>query len=204
MNKKQALQTLSSSPYSSSFKCTEDIGLSEAKSVGIDEKKLSSEEMYPVPEKTSEVHVYSASEIGLTEHGINNAGALALFIDSIKNVEGIKIIELDDVTYDINSTISFAGIDDLYIVGKEHTMFLSGSWGTYLNASSCKNLHLNSIQFDMKNSPTISGEIVAVGEQESYSDVTIKVPSEFDLSYSGYRSFDSSNSSSGQCSYMDI
>ena len=203
MNKKQALQTLSSSPYSSSFKCTEDIGLSDAKSVGIDEKKLTSEELYPVAEKTSEVHVYSASEIGLEEHGLNNAGALSIFIESIKNIEGIKIIELDDVIYDINSTISFAGIDNLYIVGKEHTMFFSGSWGTYLHATSCKNLHLNNIQFDMKYSPTISGEIVAVDEQESYADVTIKVPGEFDLSYAGYRNFDSSNSSSGQCSYME-
>ena len=205
MSKKQALDALASTPYKSDIRVEENIGLSNPSVVGIDEDKLFNEELYPVPElDSSKYHIYSAKDdIGMYEGAINNAGTLSTFIENIRNVDGIKIILLEDITYEINAPINVSTVKDLYIVGQEHTMFLSNSWGSYFLAKSCKNIHLNNIQFDMKNSPTISGEIISFNEEDTYADVTLKVPDEFDLSFNGYRAFDSSSGANGQCSYME-
>ncbi len=204
LDKKTALEKLASGPYQGGFAVEDNIGLSEPGIVGIDEDKLYNEELYPVPEKTADVHVYSAKDdIGMYYGAANNAGTLAAFISSIKNVQGIKIIEFEDIAYDIKSPIIISGIDDLYLVGKPNTIFLSETWGSYFIATSCHNLHLNNLQFDMVHSPTISGVITSVSDGDGYADITIKVPEEFDLAYQGYRNFDATNSGSGQCSYME-
>ena len=129
MSKSEVLNTLLSSPYKNRMQCDDDIALSNISAVGVDEDKLFNEELYPVPNKTSEVHVYSAKDdVGMFYGAQNNAGSLSNFINSIRNVQGIKIIEFEDITYDLKSPINVETIDDLYLVGQEHTLFLATSW----------------------------------------------------------------------------
>ena len=204
MSKSEVLNTLLSSPYKNRMQCDDDIALSNISAVGVDEDKLFNEELYPVPNKTSEVHVYSAKDdVGMFYGAQNNAGSLSNFINSIRNVQGIKIIEFEDITYDLKSPINVETIDDLYLVGQEHTLFLATGWQSYLKATSCKNLHINNIQFDMEHSPTVSGVISSFEEKDGYTDVTLDIPDEFDMTYQGYQLFDPTNTSNGQCSYME-
>lgn len=202
MSRKDAVDTLKSGPYLSKFTTDADLGLSNPAIVGIDQNRLHHEELYPVP--TENVHVYSAKDdVGLYYGAINNAGTLSNFIDSIKNIDGIKVIEFEDITYDFRSTINLSNVKDLYLVGKANTLFLLYGWGSYITAQACENLHINNIQFDMAYSPTISGVISRVVDLGDTADITIDVPDEFDLTYQGYKNFDSSSSSNGQCSYME-
>ena len=204
MSKSEVLNQLASSPFSSRITTDSDIALSDIPSVGVDEDKLLNEELYPVPEKTSEVHVYSAkNDVGLYFGAINNSGTLSNFINNIKNVQGIKIIEFENETYDLKSPITIEGIQDLYLVGKENTLFLASGWQTYIIAKSCKNLHLNNLKFDMQYSPTVSGVISSFTEYDGYTDVVLDVPDEFDMNYAGYHAFDATTSTNGQCSYME-
>lgn len=203
MSKAEVLNALSASPFKTKMTSDADVALNNLANVGIDEDKLYNEELYPVPEKTSSVHIYSAKDdVGMFYGAPNNAGTLSNFINEIKNIEGIKIIEFEDITYDMKAAVNIEGIQDLYLVGKEHTLFELEGWGSYLIATSCTNLHLNNIQFDMKYSPTISGVISSFTESDDYTDVVLDVPNEFDMTYEGYRNFDPS-SVQGQCSYME-
>ena len=204
MSKNEVLNKLAEGPYSLRMTTESDIALSDIANVGVDENKLLNEELYPVPEKTSEVHVYSAKDdVGLYNGAVNNSGTLSTFISNIKNVSGIKIIEFEDVVYDIKSPISIEAIDDLYLVGKENTTFLASGWQTYIIAKKCKNLHLNNLKFDMEHSPTVSGIISSFTESDGYTDVVIDVPNEFDMNFASYHAFDPTTSSNGQCSYME-
>ena len=201
MSKREVLNQLASTPFSAKITTEDDIALDDIPSVGVDEDKLLNEELYPVPEKTSDVHVYSAKDdAGLYYGAVNNAGTLSNFINSIKDVQGIKIIEFEDITYDIKSPITIESVQDLYLVGKEHTMFLASGWQTYIIAKNCKNLHLNNIRFDIEHSPTISGVISSFTESDGYTDVVLDIPDEFDMNYSGYKNFDASTD---KCSYME-
>ncbi len=201
MSKREVLTKLAASPFIDNMTTQDDIALSDIPNVGVDEDKLLNEELYPVPQKTSDVHVYSAKDdVGLYYGAVNNAGTLSTFINNIKNVQGIKIIEFEDVTYDIKSPVSIEGVQDLYLVGKEHTLFLASGWQTYIIAKNCKNLHLNNIQFDIEHSPTISGVISSFTEYDGYTDVVLDIPDEFDMDYAGYKNFDASTD---KCSYME-
>lgn len=204
MSKREVLNKLAEGPYSYNMTTEEDIALNDIPNVGVDEDKLLNEELYPVPEKTSDVHVYSAKDdVGLYYGAVNNSGTLSNFISNIKNVSGIKIIEFEDITYDIKSPITIESVEDLYLVGKEHTTFLATGWQTYIIAKKCKNLHLNNLKFDMEHSPAVSGVISSFTEYDGYTEVVLDIPDEFDMNYAGYKAFDATTSTNGQCSYME-
>ena len=90
------------------------LGLIDSNEVGVNENKLYNEELYPVP---SEAKVYKASDYNITKDGINNAGNLTNLINSLVDVEGVKVIEFEDETYKFSNSISINKVNDLYLVG---------------------------------------------------------------------------------------
>lgn len=159
------------------------LGLSNSNEVGVNENKLHNEELYPVP---SEAKVYKASDYNITKDGINNAGNLTNLINSLVDVEGVKVIEFEDETYKFSNSITINKVNDLYLVGKENTKFVYDGWMSYLIVSQTTNFHVNSIKFDMDPSPTISGTILKVEEADTTATITIQVYDEFDISNERY------------------
>lgn len=197
VNGEECIEILQSSPYKDPIKTTASLGLSDVSKVGVDKDKLENEELYKVVENPD--HLYKASDIGLVYGATNNSATLSRFIETLKDVEGTKVIKFEGITYDFPSAISISGVDDLYLVGEEGTLFLNLGWTSYLSAVKCNNLHINNINFDMKYSPTISGTIDSFVHKGNSCDVTISVSEEFDLSQKNYRDWRGGN----QCSYME-
>lgn len=196
VDSEEALKMLKSSPYTSDVTVNEDIGLNSVREVGIYNNDFENEYKYEVP---SDATVYKASEIGLSATNENNAGTLSLFIKTLANVPGNKVILFDGITYPFGATVDAVGIQDLYLVGQEGTVWLNTGWGTYFEALACKNVHIMDIVFDMKYSPTVGGEIVNVVENKDTTDVTLQLSDEYDLSAQIYQNYQLVS-----CSYMEM
>ncbi len=174
------------SVYSYDMTAKEEMGLSSAKNVGIDEEKFKSEVKFNVP---SEGTVYIAEDYGITTTAENNSGTLSILLSNIKSVEGNKIIKFKGETYPFGATVDVTGIKDLYLVGEEGTTFLYSGWNTYFKALISENVNIYNITFDMKYSPTIGGTITNVEEKSGKSVITVSIPEEFDLSHALYQNW---------------
>lgn len=202
VSSEELISNLTSSPYSDEMETENFYGLDNASEVGVIESKMD-DELYPVPEDGT---VYKASDYGITaENLINNSEKLNVLINDIRNVEGNKIIEFEDVIYTFNSTINIKDISDLYLVGKANTKFVYTGWLTYLNASNTTNLHLNNIKFDMDPAPTIVGTVKEVTDKGQTADIVLSIPEEFDLTDPIYESWKSTRQISyAECYYDEL
>lgn len=196
INAEETMKLLKDSPFKNDMNCNEDIGLSQVGEVGIDQVRFENETLYTIPKDAT---VYKASEIGLSQDNDNNAGTLSLFLKTLVNVPGNKVILFEGITYEFASMVDVVGVENLSFLGQEGTVWLNTSWGTYFEARKCKNILISNIVFDMKYSPTIGGEITAVKEGDSTTEVTLKVSDEYDLTAPLY-----ANYKVGPCSYMEM
>lgn len=195
----EALKLLSGSPYANEMRLNENLGLSSPSLVGVDKNRFENEWVDSVPELGT---VYLAEEIGITEDALNNSGTLSLFLNSIKDVEGNKIIKFKSGTYPFSAKVDTIGIENLYLVGEDDTNFVYSGWGTYFDARAAKNVHIININFDMKYSPTIAGKIKRFTENSGSTIVYIDVPDEFDLTQSIYDNWQGKYGSYMEC-YFD-
>lgn len=195
----EVLEDLKGSPFQTDRITQETIGLETVTAVGVHEEQFYHQELYPVPEEATE---YLAEDYGITFDGINNSGNLSILIRQIGSVSGNKVIRFRSGTYVFSNSISAESVEDLYLVGEEGTRFEFTGWGTYFEAKLSKNIHLNSIVFDMRYSPTISGTIIAVDETAE-PVVTLSVPEEFTLTNSLYTSWTGETGSYMECYYDD-
>ncbi len=201
METDELLHNLQSSPYSTLMSEKENLGLSDVKSVGIDQDKFENEVLYQVP---TEGTIYVAEDIGVTSDAPNNSGTLSIFLKNIGNVEGNKIIRFKaNTTYPFTAPVDALGIDDLYFVGGEGTVFLYSGWGTYFEARMCKNFQIHNITFDMKYSPTIGGTIKRFQEGDSSTVVVLDISDEFDLTQDIYQNWSPSLCGSYMECYYD-
>lgn len=151
--------------------------------VGIDEEDFNKERY----EVIADAHVYIAEDYGIRPGGSNNSGSLMNLLESIKSVEGPKIVKFANATYEFGQTITCQSISDLYLVGEENTTFMYGGWISYMRFSLSKNVHINNITFDMNPSPTITGTVAGVVSEDSTSaTVAIAVGSDFDMTKDAY------------------
>lgn len=199
MNTSDALKLLNGSPYSNPMRFKENLGLSNPSIVGVDKERFENEWVDEVPKEGT---IYLAEELGITENAINNSGTLSLFLNSIKSVEGNKIIQFKSGTYPFSAKVDTVGIKDLYLVGEDNTNFVYSGWGTYFDARAAKNIHIININFDMKYSPTIAGKIKRFTEGSGSTVVYIDVPQEFDLTQSLYTNWEGKYGSYMEC-YLD-
>ena len=199
MNTSDALKLLNGSPYSNPMRFKENLGLSNPSIVGVDKERFENEWVDEVPKEGT---VYLAEDLGITEDAINNSGTLSLFLNSIKSVEGNKIIQFKSGTYPFSAKVDTVGIKDLYLVGEDNTNFVYSGWGTYFDARAAKNIHIININFDMKYSPTIAGKIKRFTENSDSTVVYIDVPKEFDLTQNLYTNWEGKYGSYMEC-YLD-
>ena len=96
-------------------------GLSEENNVGVDKELLQNEELYKVP---TEGTIYNAKDYNVTLTGDNNAGNLTILLNSLVDVEGVKIIKFEKGTYYMSSTILANNLNNVYLVGEEGTKFV--------------------------------------------------------------------------------
>lgn len=200
-DKDTIINSLSSSTYSSSLKVEPSTLGIENGNIGVDKDKLENEERYPVDFNSGKV--YYASDYNILPTGTNNSGNLINLIESIKDVEGNKIISFENATYSFSNTITVPAIENLYLVGKKDTKFVYSGWMTYIKGSGCKNLHINSIKFDMDPSPTITGQIIGVSETDTSATIEVKVNDEFDISNPRYTQWNNNKTSSYAEYYYD-
>ena len=200
-DKDTIINSLSSSTYSSSLKVEPSTLGIENGNIGVDKDKLENEELYPVDFNSGKV--YYASDYNISPTGTNNSGNLINLIESIKDVEGNKIISFENATYSFSNTITVPAIENLYLVGKKDTKFVYSGWMTYIKGSGCKNLHINSIKFDMDPSPTITGQIIGVSETDTSATIEVKVNDEFDISNPRYTQWNNNKTSSYAEYYYD-
>lgn len=187
-NSKEIIENLKGSPYQMKMNSGENLGLNDISSVGINQSRFDNETLYPIPDEGT---IYIAEDYGISFDGINNSGNLSLLLSNIVNVKGNKIIKFKQGTYQFGAKVDVVGIEDLYLVGEEGTIFEYSGWGTYFGAKMSKNVHISDINFDMKYSPTIAGEIVQVDNNNNdYCLVTLDVPEEFDLTQTSYQDWD--------------
>lgn len=185
MDTKEIINNLKGSPYQMEMYANENLGLNNISNVGINQDRFVNEVLYPVP---SEGTVYIAEDYGISFDGINNSGNLSLLLSNIANVDGNKIIKFKKGTYSFSTKVDVVGIENLYLVGEEGTTFEYSGWGTYFEAKMSKNVHISNINFDMKYSPTIAGEVKEVDNSNNdYCLVTLDVPEEFDLTQTLYQ-----------------
>ncbi len=183
------------STYSYNMTSNDEMGLSSSKDVGVDKDMFENEVKFKAP---NEGTIFLAEDYGISITGENNAGNLSILLSNIKSIEGNKIIKFTNGTYPFSASIDVTGIENLYLVGEEETLFAFSGWGTYFKASISKNVNIYNIDFDMINSPTISGTIKAINEEENQTIVTLSIPDEFDLNKSIYQNYAGSS-----CSYME-
>ena len=199
MDTKDILNNLSNSPFSTKMKTKENLGLSNISEVGIDQNRFENEVLYEVP---TEGTIYNAEDIGITPDALNNSGTLSLFINSIKNNEGNKIIKFKkNTTYPFSAKVDATSIENLYLVGDEGTTFLYSGWGTYFEAKASKNVHINNISLDMKYSPAIAGEIKSFEEKSGETIVKLSISDEFDLTQAIYNNWQGKYGSYMECYY---
>lgn len=191
----EALNMLKNSPFSNYVDTEDSLGLSKIYNVGVDKNRFENEMLYEVPQEGT---VYVAEDYGITQTAETNTGTMNLFLESIKSVEGNKIIKFKKGTYYFSGSIDILGINDLYLVGEEGTEFINTGWSSYFDARVSNNIHINNITFDMKNSPTISGTIKSVNETDTQSTIVLDIPREFNLSHNLYNSWEGTT-----CSYME-
>ena len=199
MDTKDILNNLSNSPFSTKMKAKENLGLSNISEVGIDQNRFENEVLYEVP---TEGTIYNAEDIGITPDALNNSGTLSLFINSIKDNEGNKIIKFKkNTTYHFSAKVDATSIENLYLVGDEGTTFLYSGWGTYFEAKASKNVHINNISFDMKYPPAIAGEIKSFEEKSGETIVKLSISDEFDLTQAIYNNWQGKYGSYMECYY---
>ncbi len=64
-------------------------------------------------------YFYSAWGAGISQDNETNTGTINLFLQSLKTIEGNKIIKFKKGIYYFSGSIDFTGINDLYFVGVE-------------------------------------------------------------------------------------
>lgn len=196
-----ALDMLKASPFSNYINTEEDLGLSEMSNVGVDKNRFENEILYPVPEEGT---IYIAEDYGISQDNETNTGTINLFLQSLKTVEGNKIIKFKKGIYYFSGSIDFTGINDLYFVGEDGTEFVNTGWSSYFEARASKNIHINNITFDMKNSPSISGTVKSINETDTQSKVVLDIPEEFNLNNNLYYSWEGTTCSYMECYYDEL
>ncbi len=182
------LKEMSLTPYRVEANVKEQIGLSDATSVGVDKDKYRNEELYPVPEDDFfGKQIYNVWNFQIVPDGEDNAAKLNALIASLKDVEGPKKIVFKPEVYLIEQTININDVEDLYICCEDSTKHFEvrlTSWFQGFSINNCKNLHINDMNYDYVISPTVAGEIIAVDTTERL--VTLRIYDEFDLSHPLY------------------
>lgn len=161
-------------------------GLSEENNAGVDKELLQNEELYKVP---TEGTIYNAKDYNVTLTGDNNAGNLTILLNSLVDVEGVKIIKFEKGTYYMSSTILANNLNNVYLVGEEGTKFVYTGWVGFIKANGCSNLHLNNITFDINPSPTITGAVMSSTEDDNYAYIYVSPDEEYDLSNETYQKY---------------
>lgn len=182
------LKEMSLTPYRVDATVKEQLGLSDASVVGVDEERYKNEELYPVPEDSFfGDKIYNVWDYGIVPNGEANAQKLNELIISLADVEGPKKIVFKPEVYLIEKTIKIENVEDVYITSEDPTKHFEvrlTSWFQGFSINYCENLHINYMDYDYVISPTVAGEII--GTDIVNKHITLKIYDEFDLSHPLY------------------
>ncbi len=187
LEKEEVIRALEEDIYSGSLpensKEKEFMGLSDANAVGVDKERFENEVLYPVPERSEFSAVYDVTEYNLSSEKEDNAPDLNILLLQLKNVEGLKLLYFPQGVYKFHMTVTFADINDLYVVG-DGAEWLMTEWTTAMEVRGCKNFHINGFEFDYAPSSTVTGTVIAA--DASARTVTLEIGEEFDMTDSRF------------------
>ena len=182
------IQTIRGTIYTSNVGCSQDIGVTNPENVGIIESEYN-DVLYPVPANSQFVKIYNAQDYGIRPEnsGETNSQNLNFLVKEIRAVSGLKRLYFKEGTYKFSATLTFVGVEDLYISSETaDTRFTiqMTQWVQGVQITNCRNIHFNNYNFEYQYPTVVTGTVVSCNT--SSKQIVIQIDDEYDMSQPCY------------------